>query len=275
MQNARFLSSCWLDAATITASSVQGNLPAIHVQKLDPTQVWRAQGCAAEWLAWDCGESIAFDTLHAIAHNLSPDAMLQLRLAASAADVTADPAVDSGSVSAWPSSGKPTDRAWPSFLSQVQVANATGYRFGRLDIFDPTNPVGRVQIGRLHGGPAFEPDFNIDINPALGLMSPDEAGRTAFGRAIGDRRGPPSRTMSLSLSAASEEETLDGLFELQRHCGLGRDFSVVVDPDATTRFHKLSMQARFEGLQASQAQAVWTESGQQAWATTVLLTEVL
>lgn len=272
---ARFLSSCWLDGATFTASSVQGDLAPNHVQTLDPTEVWRATGCAAEWLAWDAGEVIPFDALHAIAHNLGPDGELQLRLAAAAADVTANPAVDSGVVSAWPAGGKPAVRDWPSFLSQVSVVNPAIYRYGRLDIFDPGNPAGYVELGRLHGGPAFAPGHNIDLNPALGLISPDEAGRTPFGHAIGDRRGPPSRTMSVSLTSG-QQEALRQLQELQRYCGLGRDFSLVVDPAATTTdFHWLAMQARFESLQASQAQALWLDGGRQVWATPLIITEVL
>ena len=79
-----------------------------------------------------------------------------LRLAASAANVTAAPAKDSGVVSAWPTSGKHTDEDWPEELSLVRVTNSTGYRYGRLDIADPTNTDGYAQAGRLIAGPITE-----------------------------------------------------------------------------------------------------------------------
>ena len=40
----------------------------------------------------------------------------------------------------------------------------------------------------------------------------------------------------------SETEMADGLFELQRYCGVSRDFAFCLDPAATTKFHRYAMQ---------------------------------
>lgn len=273
MSNALFLSSRWLDAATVTASSVQGLLSADHVQTIRPDQVWRATGCATEWLAWDFGEGLIVEALAALAHNLSADATLRYRLAATEADVTASPAVDTGVVSAWPSSGKPDDPGESPF-SLLTAVNSTGYRFGRLDIADASNPDGFVQVGRLLVGPAFVPTLNVDMNPTLGLISPDEVGRTAFGQAFGDNRGPAARLMQIPMSAIDVDEMNTELFELQRYCGLARDFAFCLDPAATDHFHRYALQARFASLNGFQGQPVFNDAGQQLWQTTLALEEI-
>lgn len=274
MSNALFLSSRWLDGATVTASSVEGLLSADHVQTIRPDQVWRATGCAAEWLAWDFGEAITVEGAILLAHNLSNSATLRYRLAATEADVTAAPAVDSGVVSAWPASGKPDDPGESPF-SLVLVTNGTGYRYGRLDIVDPTNTDGFVQVGRLYAGPAFVPAINVDINPSLGLISPDEVGRTAFGRTFGDNRGAASRVLQVPMSAIDVDEMNSEMFDLQRYCGLAKDFAFCLDSAATTHFHRYSGQFRFSALNGFQAQPVWNETGKQLWQTTLALEEIL
>jgi hypothetical protein len=273
--NGLFLSSRFIDRATVTASSVQGLLTANHVQTYRPDQVWRASGCEAEWLAWDFGEDLAVEAVVALAHNFSPSAMVQLRLAASADAVTISKAVDSGSVSVWPASGKPDDPDWPSWFSLLLVENATPYRYGRLDIFDPLNPEGYVQVGRLFAGPAFVPTDNVDINPSLNLVSPGEVVVSPFGRTYADDRGPPSRFLTIPISAIDKAELTDELFELQRYCGTARDFAFCLTPAATTDFHKFALQARFDQLQAAQAQPFWNSAGHQVWQTTLTLAEVL
>lgn len=272
--NALFLSPKWSDAGTMTASSERGLLAVEHVQTMDPTQVWRATGCASEWLAWDFGEGVIADAAIIVAHNLSSTATLRLRLAGTEADVTADPAVDSGAVSAWPTSGKPSLSDWPAWLSLVRATNPLAYRYGRLDIADPDNPAGYIEIGRLMAGPAFVPEINVDVSPSLGLITPDEAGRTPFGRAYGDNRGPAARTLQLPMSAIDEDEMGGQLFELKRYCGLARDFAFCLDPAATTRFHRYSGQFRFGALAPFQAQPFWNAAN-QVWQTTLPLEEVM
>lgn len=275
MSNALFLSSRWIDAAAVTASSEEGFLTANYVQTFRPEQVWRATAATAEYLAWDFREDVVVEALALVAHNLSASATLRFRLGTSAANVTAAPGFDSGVVSAWPVTGKTDDLDWQSYFSLVLADNATGYRYGRVDIADPSNVDGYVQVGRLFVGPAFVPDVNVDTNLSLGLVSPDETGRTAFGHSFGDNRGPAARVMQLPMSAVDEDEMGDELFELQRYCGLAKDFAFCLEPEATTRFHRYSMQARFSSLNNFTAQPVWNASGIQIWQTTLAIEEVL
>jgi hypothetical protein len=272
--NALFLSPKWSDAATMTASSEQGALPIESVQAMDPTKVWRATGCAAEWIAWDFGSAVISDAIVAIAHNFSEGAMLRLRLAGTAANVTAAPEVDTGFVSAWPTSGKPSLTDWTSWLSLVRATNPVAYRYGRLDIEDIANPDGYVQIGRLITGRAFVPEINIDVNPSIGLITPDEAGRTPFNQVYGDTRGAAARALQLPMSCVDEAEMATQLFELKRYCGLARDFAFCLDPSATTRFYLYSGQFRFGAMSPFQSQPLWNATA-QVWQTTLSIEEVL
>lgn len=275
MSNVLFLSSRWIDGATVTASSERGLLAVEHVQTYRPDQVWRATGCNAEHIAWDFGEEQVVEAAIIVAHNLSADATIRLRLGATQGGVTAAPDYDSGFVSPWPSSGRPTDLDWPSYFSLLLAENAVGYRYGRLDIEDSTNPDGYVQIGRLFVGPAFVPAINVDINWSLGLVAPGEVVVSSFGRTFLDERGPASRVMQLPFSAIDQNELLEELLELERYLGTTGDFAFCLDPAATDHFHRFAMQARFESLNAGQALPYFNESGRQIWQKTLTIAEVL
>lgn len=275
MSNALFLSSKFIDAGTVAASSTQGTLTADYVQQRDPEQVWRATGCTAEYLTFAFDGSVAANALVIVGHNLSALATLRLRLGATAADVTASPAVDTGAVSAWPSGGKQSPPDWPFEFSLLTWANTTGYGFGRLDIADASNPDGYVEIGRLFCGESFVPTANIDNTPALGLISADEAAWTPWGKPIGDSRGPAARSMEVTFSHLDEDEMGDELHELQRYVGRAGDFAVCLDPAATTRFHRYSGQFRFRDLTPFRAVPAWKADNSQVWQATLPMEEIV
>lgn len=275
MSNVLFLSSRWIDGATVTASSERGLLVAEHVQTYRPDQVWRATGCNAEHLAFDFGEERIVEAAATVASNLSADAMIRLRLATTSGGVTAAPAVDTGFVSPWPSSGKPTDPDWPSYASLLVVANAVAYRYGRLDIEDPTNSDGYAEIGRLFVGPAFVPALNVDLSWSLGLAAPGEVVVSTFGRTFLAERGPASRIMQVPFSAMSQGELLSEMMELERYLGIAKDFFFCIDPAETDHFHRFAGQFRFESLQAGQALPFFDEFNEQVWQKTLTLAEVL
>lgn len=272
MSNALFLSSRWLDAATVTASSVQGLLTADHVQTIRPDQVWRATGCTLESLIFDHGEPVAFEAGAFINNNLSAAGTIGVKRATSLSGL-ATPDFTLAPVSAWPSSGKPDDPGESPF-SLVLTGNQDEYQFTQVDFIDPTNSAGFIQLGRALGGPAFVPTLNVDINPSIGLVSPDEVGRTAFGQAYGDNRGPAARVLQIPMSAIDVDEMNTELFELQRYCGLARDFAFCLDPAATDHFHRYALQARFASLNGFQGQPVFNDAGQQLWQTTLALEEI-
>lgn len=275
MSNVLFLSSKWVDESTVSASSAQGSLSAENVQTMRPDQVWRSTGDAAEYLLIQHTTDIPMEAAILVAHNFSSGATLQLRRSNSLANLTVAPEVDTGVVSAWPISGKPTETDWPSYFSIIFTEDQDNYRYTRIDIYDAMNIDGYVEVGRLFAGPAFVPVDNVDINWSFGLNSPDEVIKSPFGQTFTDNRGPTARTFTLPFSAMNEDELMDELYELERYCGLAKDFAFCLDPAETTKFHKWAMQCRFEPLQPKQAQPYFDETGQKVWQTILMLVEVL
>lgn len=273
-ERALFLSSKRGDRATITASSQLSSLPVSNLQTPDPAEKWRTSGCATEYAIFDFGAAVIVNALMLVGHNLTGAATLQARLASTVPNLTAAPSVNTTVLSAWPTSGKPTDDDWPSYLSLLKWSNNNAYRYMRLDIVDAANPDGFVEIGRAYAGQYLQPAYNVDLNVGLGLDSPDRQVRSDFGKTFTDPRGDAPRRMVLPLSAINETDFLDGFFELQRYCGLGRDFGFVLDPAATTRFHKYAMQAVFAGAAQFEAQPLWDTTG-QVWRSSLTLTEYL
>jgi len=278
MANALFLSSRLVDRATLVASSQVSSLPVAFLQDQRPEKKLRFTGCTAEWVAFDLGADIAeaCNALFWIDHNQTALGKLRLRMAATADAVTSAPVVDTGEAgtSAWPTSGKHTDLEWPQEISLLSWANDVILRYGRLDIADPTNPAGFVQAARFMIGRAFRPTFNIGSNFGLGLSTSDKRERTAFNRLYTDNRGPAARRMILPLSALKDTELKRQLFQLQRYCGLARDFGFALDPDATDDFHINTMQATFENDAQFDAQPIWDANG-RVWRTSLSISEPL
>lgn len=276
MSNVLFLSSKWVDEqTTVSASSVQGLLSAENVQTMRPDQVWRATGAAAEYLLLVHDSDIPMEAAILVATNFGTGCQLRLRRSNNLANLTVAPEVDTGLVSAWPASGKPTEDDWPAYFSIIFTNDQDSYRYTRIDIIDPSNPDGYVEVGRLFAGPAFVPADNIDVNWSFGLDSPDEVIKSPFGQTFTDNRGPASRLFTIPISAMNEDELMDELYELERYCGRAKDFAFCIDPAETSKFHKWSMQCRFDPLSPKQAQPYFDQDGQKVWQTILLLVEVL
>ena len=93
-ERALWLSSKRIDAATLVASSEEGTLVVGYLQDRRPEKKHRFTGCTAEYYTFDFGQDVACNALALVGHNLSAAATLRLRLAASAANVTAAPVTD-------------------------------------------------------------------------------------------------------------------------------------------------------------------------------------
>src|SRR5579864_7228691 len=116
MKNVLLMSPALSDAATLAGSSQVASLPIANLQAMQPKKKWRSTG-TTEYVTADMGAAVACNGLALIGHNLTSAATLRVRAAASAANVTASPALDTGAVSAWPVSGKPADVNWPQYFS--------------------------------------------------------------------------------------------------------------------------------------------------------------
>lgn len=275
MANILFLSPRISDQATVTASSEVASLPATFAQNQEPTKKWRTTGCAAEYVVFSWSpDDLVITHAAVVGHNLTSAATIRLRLADTVPSLTAAPDKDSGVVSAWPTSGKHTDPEWAHELSLVGVTNAVGYRYARLDFADAANPAGFLEFGRIAVGRAWQPSANIDLDPTIGFVPIDVQEPNSYGQTFTDPRPYAQRQFDLAFSALDQDDVHDYAMELSRLRGQAGDVIVSIDPEATTRFHRWSMQALFTGRAAFKAQPLW-DGTNQTWGFAASLIEKL
>jgi len=240
------------DAATITAGSQVATLPAANLQSQQPKKVWRSAS-ASDYLNVSFATPIAANMLALVGHNLSSVGTYRVRAAATLAATTAGPVLDTGFQSVWPVTGKPVAESWPRRLSALTWTNNAEYLYYRVDILDIT-PTTYIEAGRLVLGRYWQPTYNFDLSGTpLGFDQIDVQTRTDYGELFTDRRQrSAARRMSLQISASDKRETLDGVAEIQRLRGGHGDVIVCLDPNATTDFHRFSMQAVFTSPQEHQ-----------------------
>ena len=268
-----FLSSERIDAATLTALTEETSLPVENLQDQRPDKTWRSTAAIGQYIDVVLDGPVACNGLAAAAVNFTDSAVWRVMGAANQANIPLAPDVDTGWRSAWPATGKPNVRNWPSFMCSLKFTNDALYRYWRVYISDTGNSY--LDVGRLWLGRAFQPSANVDLNPSFGRLSPGYVRRTDYGRTYTDSRGPASRVFQIPMSSLSQRDLMDELDELQRYCGVDRDFAFCLDPAATTDLHRYSMQALFAGGSQNTAQPLWDESGNQIWQTTLTLNEVL
>ena len=255
------------DAAAIVASSAVATLPAVNLQNVQPTRKWRSQGVEASLNVTfpedaEDGE-ISANTLALVGVNFTHHALVRVRAAATAEDLTADPAIDTGLASPWPGGVKPHARNWPQFTVLVFWENEAPLRFWQIDIVDAGGGLTYLEAGRLMLGRAWQPSINIDIGGDFLAYDPrDVVAETDRGFTFTDRRTEsPPRLFALNLTAGNRREIFDGLGEIQRLAGLAGDVVCCIDPADSADFHRYVMQGRFTAGPRFSAPALFDESG--------------
>lgn len=274
MANIIVLSPRASDAATMAASSQVAALPVANMQDMQPRKVWRSTS-TTEHIVIASAAPVAANMLGMNGHNLSDIGVWRVRAADTEANLTAAPLFDTGWHSVWPASGKPTVPDLPNFLSALRWDNNSEFAFWRVDLADPSAGQTFLQIGRLALGRYWQPSINVDADATIGYDQRDPQVTTDYGNTFTDRRRKSAgRLFTLKISAADVREVNDGIAEIQRLRGMWGDAFVLLDPDATTDFHRFSAQAVFSAQQQHQAVQLFTANG-PTWTVNLPLREVL
>lgn len=132
-------------------------------------------------------------------------------------------------------------------LGAVQVFDTVTARYWQIELGDPTNAAGYVDVGRLAICGGWQPTFNLSYGAKLGLET--ETGRqlTDGGAALYTER-PTRRTLVGVLEDLPEDDALANGFDMQRIAGISRQLYVVMDPDDTTHLHRRSFLATWKEL---------------------------
>lgn len=241
------------DRATMAGGSAVASLPAANLQSQQPKKVWRSSA-TADYINVSFAEPVAANMLAINGHNMSAAGVFRVRGADTLPNTTAAPVVDTGWQSVWPVTGKPADAYWPRHLSALLWSNDALCQYWRVDLADPSVTVTYIEVGRLALGRYWQPTTNFDLGGTpLGRDQRDVQTVTDYGEIFTDRRQrSAARRMSLTMSAGDKRELLDGIQEIQRLAGMSGDVFVLLDANATTDFHRFSMQCVFTAAQEHQ-----------------------
>lgn len=251
----RKITLCWpnyLDEAELSGGSWEAGLPLSHMQ--DAAFAVRAR--SVNLATSSTTINVMLPRLRPVgatalaAHNLSADAEWRIRIYTDS-DAT-QLLYDSGMVPAWPALYQSTDleweydRFWSGLLGDedreeftplaYHVHTAQVGRRLRIDIADPGNPDGYIEIGRLLVANVWQPRYNAAYGIQYG-----HAIDTRFETAGDSRRtryaapAQPKRTVQGSLEHLDEQEAVQAMLAMQRELGVHRELLYLPELTATAQ----------------------------------------
>jgi hypothetical protein len=113
-------------------------------------------------------------------------------------------------------------------------------RYGRLDLADPENPAGHVDLSKLVIAAVWQPRHNVQPGFTLEPVDTSPRVRSSGGTLYVDAR-QMYRRLTVTLAEMSKEEAYSQAFELQARLGVSRPCIVVVEPDDPINLHRLTL----------------------------------
>jgi len=227
-------------------------LPATNAQDQEPARLWRTQNTFTvdqyvnvEYATAFVANAAAFTFMH---DDWSASAQWKIQVYSSQANMLAgtSPVFDSGYVSIWPSSGKHGELDWGLDVALLRWTYATPQKYYRLWFTDASAPNVNLDICRFALGTSIPFTVNPKHDGSLGFVTIDVQEPNGYGQTFTDERPYAQRRFELVWSAIGENSLNEDVLQLARLSGQARDFYVFKEPDATTDFHMVSMQALYE-----------------------------
>jgi hypothetical protein len=226
------------DAATVSAGSEKGSLPASNVQQPHIARKWHtAAGVKSSYLIFDMGSSIACALLALLGANLTAAATLQIRASDSDSSVTSSLLLDTGTIAAG---------VKDSYGAAYKAFAETTARYWRIDISDPSLP-DNIQVGRVFLGPSWQPSVNLMLDWGIGVRDPSRRTKSHGGQTHSDRK-QKIRVLDFVLDFMGETEMFEKAFALSWANGITDDVLAIPDIDGAY----LSEQAVFGLLEISE-----------------------
>ena len=270
-----------LDGATITASSeASSDFAASNLGQSQPDQAWRSTGVRETIRAVLQDEAASIDALALIATNFSKYGTISWRGADdialldgatygysalneaepgfTSANHAANPIIDLNFVKQsyrWGLASRPA-------VHRVHILpTPQSYRAWRLDLHDPGNLAGYLQVGRLYAAKKWQATINVDVGATEGYIDPSPATEMRGGTIRIDPWGK-RRTMEFTIGFMEEAEMRAYAAEIERLRGASGDVLVMVDPDNTTDFQQMTIYGAMRDLrpQKNFALGLWTKS---------------
>lgn len=216
------------DDGTVSASSeVSGMAAELLITSPHVTDDrWRSTSGTAD-LTIDLGSDVSIDTIVLLGLTVGASATIRLRVSTSAGGSTSGDLIDTGALSAYPSSAY-FDPDYGMFVYPA-AAEVSG-RYVRLDLVD--GAADYVEAGRIVVGVREEYDYNFVPGAQFDWVDPSASRKSRGGQTLVWER-PAFRRAVLQFDWVSNSQRWDLIERLGRVNGVHDDVLVILDPSAT------------------------------------------
>ena len=208
------------DSCALDASAEVTNLPVENTQ-VNPLKLPHRVTAASVWVDFDRGSSVNWRLFAVLAagqgNDLTSAATFRLRLSNTA--TTTGDLHDSGTISAGVITGYPQ--------VYYDIGSNVSARYGRIDLADAS--LSTIDIGRIFGGPTWEPTRNHSFGRGMSWADDSAKVRSEGGQIIVGA-GPRFRVADFALNFNTETEMMANAFEIDRTKGINDDVLVMLDP---------------------------------------------
>jgi len=205
------------DTATVTASSVAGNMFPTRVQDVHVAEKWRATSGSA-YLTFDLGGVFYVDTVALFGLNLTLTGQAQVRLSATDAIAVAGLVYNSGSVA-----GRVDQRY--GYLVDC-LPSLVQARYIRIDMSDTA--VAAVEAGRAFIGARTELEVGYSAGASDGYVDLSKISRSRGGQSYVDRN-VTYRTIDVTFELLNGSERRGIIDEIDRVVGQRQDLLFLKD----------------------------------------------
>lgn len=211
------------ESSTATARTTASGFSASNVLDGKPKNVWRSVNTSSQWLKFDLGSSIEINSFNLFNNNLSSGA--SVKLYGHASDLGTD-------LSTWQSSASfktNNSLTFNSNLGSLFLSSSQTYRWWLLELHDPSNTNGFIDIGKVYGGLSSSPTDNFNENFSTSLIDTSRSFRVEGAHKYSvEKQKIKEFRISFNDVSDADRQTIRGWFESK---GKTRPFVVALDPD--------------------------------------------
>ena len=253
-----------IDSAALSGGSWAASLPRANLQSRILGKVARSADATTASTKFDADLGVT-KNIRAVAivnHNCSIDAKWRVRGASDSGFTSV--LFDSGWTDVWPAvypsanleweepnwwSGKYTDEQKTGYTWMAKILASANIvaRYWRIEIEDPANAAGYIQIGRAFIGSVWQPSYNMSYGHRMGWETKTAVQEAISGAEYFQHRSP-YRIKNLALDNLSTDEGLANAFEIQRRAGIDAEVLWIEDPDDTVHALRRSYLGRLREL---------------------------
>lgn len=250
--------------AAITGGAWLAGLPVTHLLDRTPTVIARSSNLLSASTQFDLTLPLArvLTSFALVNHNLSQGATWRIRLgtALGLSDI-----YDSGSLPVWRLNFDSDGLEWEAdswwlgdydddyvghpFAAIYLAAGTPSARFCRVEILDPTNPAGYIQIGRFFAGSGINPVFGMAYGASDAWENSSIAESAIGGSEYFDERRS-ARVARFTLNGIDQDDGFRMHYEMQRRLGTTGEVLYIPDQNDMTACQLTGFVGRMRQLSA-------------------------